>query len=577
MNIFNMFFKKKEVEKPWTKYYSEDELNYKIPNETLYDAVKKSSEKYPNNDAYQYFNKCVKYKKFIKQIDKCAKAFNCYGLKKGDIVTICAPNIPEALISVYALNKLGAIAHMIHPLSAEEEIKEAVNDTKSKILLLVDFNYEKLSHVIKGTELETVIILCAADSMSKLMHLGYNLTRKRKYKRYPRKKPYISWKSFMRKSYNKRRMKLPYLDKNTPAVILHSGGTSGKPKYVVIANRSFNVSALQERIILKKLHPGDSTLAIMPNFHGFGLSVVMHTPLTFGCKTILIPQFDSKKFDILMNKTKPSIVLGVPTLFEALMNSNNVKNLDLSYLKYIVSGGDQISKTLEENFNKYLHNHNANIDLIQGYGLSEALAAVSLCSDKINKSGSMGIPLAKNTIKIIDPATREVVPYGTIGEICINGPSVMLGYLNNESETNEALQMHDDGHVWLHTGDLGHMDEDGFLFYDQRMKRMIVTSGYNVFPSHIEEVIERHPDVLQCTVVAMKHPYKMEVPKAFIVLKDGKNASLLKKMSIKEYCKKNLIHYMCPYKYVFRKALPKTKLGKVDFRTLQDDNGDDDV
>ena len=170
-----------------------------------------------------------------------------------------------------------------------------------------------------------------------------------------------------------------------------------------------------------------------------------------------------------------------------------------------------------------------------------------------------------------------MVPYGQIGEICVNGPSVMIGYLNNESETNDALQMHDDAKVWLHTGDMGHMDEDGFLFYDQRMKRMIVTSGYNVYPSHIEDVIEKHPDVLQCTVVGMKHPYKMEVPKAFIVLKDGKNANIFKKIAIKEYCKKNLVHYMCPYKYVFRKALPKTKLGKIDFRSLQDDNGDDDV
>lgn len=578
MNIFNLFFKNKKIDKPWSKYYTDDELNFKIPNETMYDVVKESSRKYPNNIAYEYFGRSFKYKKLIKQIDKCAKAFNYYGVKKGEIVTICSPNIPEALICVYALNKLGAIAHMVHPLSAQEEIKDAVNDTKSRILLVIDLDYEKLNNVINSTRLEHVVVLCAADSMNVFMHLGYNLTKKSQYKRYPHRKPYISWKKFMRKSHNNKRMKLPFLDRNTPAVILHSGGTSGKPKYVVIPNRSFNTSAIQTgHIALKKLRPGDSTLAIMPNFHGFGLSVCMHTPLTFGCKTILIPQFDAKKFDILMNKTKPSIVLGVPTLFEALINSNNVKDLDLSYLKYIVSGGDSLNKALEERINKYLHEHNANINIVQGYGLSEGLAAVALCFDEAYKPGSIGIPLARNSIKIIDPATRDVVPYGTIGEICVNGPSVMLGYLNNENETNEALQMHDDGRVWLHTGDMGHMDEDGFLFYDQRMKRMIVTSGYNVFPSHIEEVIERHPDVLQCTVVAMKHPYKMEVPKAFIVLKDGKSASIFKKMNIKEYCKKNLVHYMCPYKYVFRKALPKTKLGKIDFKTLQDDNGDDDV
>lgn len=578
MSIKSLFFKKKKLEKPWEKYYTEEELNFKIPNVTMYDTVVESTKKFPNNIAYRYFSKKVKYKKMLKQINKCSKAFNYFGIKKGDIVTICSPNIPQALISVYALNKLGAIAHMIHPLSAEEEIKDSVNDTKSKLLLIIDIDYEKLKNVIDSTNLEYVVMLCAADSMNLFMHLGYNLTKKRKYKRYPHRKPYMSWNKFMRKSFKSKNIKLPYLDKNTPAVILHSGGTSGKPKYVVINNRSFYVSAIQTgSIALKKIKPGDSTLAIMPNFHGFGLSVCMHTPLTLGCTTILIPQFDSKKFDVLMNKTKPSIVLGVPTLFEALINCKNIKNLNLSYLKYIVSGGDSLSKSLEEKFNKYLKEHNANINVVQGYGLSEGLAAVALCFDDKYKPGSIGIPLARNSIKIIDPATREVVPYGQIGEICVNGPSVMIGYLNNESETNDALQMHDDAKVWLHTGDMGHMDEDGFLFYDQRMKRMIVTSGYNVYPSHIEEVIEKHPDVLQCTVVGMKHPYKMEVPKAFIVLKDGKNANIFKKIAIKEYCKKNLVHYMCPYKYVFRKALPKTKLGKIDFRSLQDDNGDDDV
>lgn len=576
MGILDIFKGKKKFDEPWSKYYTEEELNFKIPNKTMYEMLMDSKEKYPNNIAIKYFDKKIKYKTLVKKIEKASKAFTYYGVKKGDIVTICMPNTPEVLIALYALNKVGAIAHMTHPLSAEEEIKEAVNNTNSKILIIIDMNYEKIKNIVNKTELDKIIFVSAANGMDLIHHIGYNLTKKRKYKKYPRTKKYISWNNFILKSYKIKRIKKPLVDKNTPAVILHSGGTSGKPKYVVLTNKAFNVSAIQEKIVLKKLVPGDSTIAIMPNFHGFGLSVCMHTPLCFGFHTILIPQFDSKKFDVLINKTKPTTILGVPTLYEALINSHNIKNLDLSYMKYVVSGGDQIGKSLEERINEYLKEHNCKAKITQGYGLSEGLAAVCLCYDDKNKNGSIGLPLPRNHIKIIDPVTRKTVPYGVTGEICINGPTVMKGYLNDESETNDALQVHKDNHVWLHTGDMGHMDSDGFLFYDQRIKRMIITSGYNVYPSHIEEVIERHPDVLQCTVVAMDHPYKVQVPKAFIVLKDGKNANIFKKMAIKEYCKKNLAHYMCPYKYVFRKALPKTRLGKIDFKSLQADDGDDD-
>lgn len=578
MKLFSLFKKKQKCDSPWHQFYTDEEINFKLPDETMYEVVKNSSEIYGDYPAFEYFGRKHNYKKLIKKIDTCAKAFNNLGLKKGDIVTICMPNTPEVLYAVYALNKLGVVAHMIHPLSAEVEIKDSINDTNSKYLVMIDLDYEKLESIIDETKLEKVIFVSAANSMPLYLHVGYNLTKKHKYKAYPKfDSRYVSWNKFIRSALFSPEVPKRKLDGKTSAVILHSGGTSGKPKYVVLNNQGFNVSAIQEKIVLKTVVPGDSTLAIMPNFHGFGLSVCMHTPLCIGCYTILVPQFDAKKFDILINQTKPTTILGVPTLYEALINSNNIKNLDLSYLKYIVSGGDQITSVLEGRINKYLKEHKANIKVTQGYGLSEATAAVSLCFDEVNRSCSIGIPLAHNHIKIIDTATRKRVPVGEIGEICINGPTVMQGYLNNERETNDAIQMHDDGYFWLHTGDMGHMDKDGFFYYDQRSKRMIITSGYNVYPSHIEEVIQSHPDVLQCSVVGMPHSYKQEVPKAFIVLRAGIKSSLFKKNEIKNYCKKNLAHYMCPYKYVFRKSLPRTRLGKVDFMSLQEDEGEDDV
>ena len=576
MFIFDFFRKKKKLDQPWEKFYTDEDLKYKIPNISIYRQVKESAEKYPKNVAIQYLGKKINYNQFMQKIDIAAKGFYAMGIKKGDIVTILLPNVPEALISLYALNKLGAIANMTHPLSAEEEIKETLISTRSQYLIIYDARYEKIEPFINDIEMNKVIFVSPGDSLGFFKRTFYNISQLKKFKHHPKSHIFISWRKFFKESIRKDDFKSHEFGRDMPCVILHSGGTSGKSKNVVIQNRAFIFAARGEEIDLIRLNQGDSALAIMPNFHGFGLSVLMHTPLALGCSTILVPKFDSKKFDTLFKKTKPTCVLGVPTLFEALSNSNNEKNLDLSFLKYVVSGGDLLPKNLEDKVNNYLREHNSNARITQGYGLSEALACVTLAHDHVNKSGSVGIPLAGNHVKIIDPATRKKVPYGETGEIVIHSKALMMGYLNEEAETNEALQVHDDGHVWLHTGDLGYMDEDGFLFYKGRIKRMIITSGYNVYPSHIEEVIESHPAVLQCSVVGVPHPYKQEVPKAFVVLKDGFHGLFVKK-DIKDHCKKNLAKYMIPNEIVIRKKLPKTKLGKVDFNKLKEDfDGDEE-
>lgn len=575
MNIFSFFHKKKKLDAPWEKYYTKEELNYKIPDITMYDQVKNSTEKYPNNIAVEYMGKKTTYRDFLKKVDICAKGLNSFGITKGDIITILLPNVPEALIILYALNKIGAIANMTHPLSAEEEIKETILSTKSEYLFIYDAQYSKIKDFIKNIGMKKVIFISPGDSLGFIKHKFYDLSQLSKFEHHPKDELFLNWSKFMHFAKHSPSFETKKYGRNTPAVILHSGGTSGKPKNVVIQNRAFIFAARGEEIDLIRLTPGDSALAIMPNFHGFGLSVLMHTPLALGCKTILVPKFDAKRFDTLFKKTRPTCVLGVPTLFEALANSKNEKNLDLSFLKYVISGGDLLPITLENKINKYFEDHNSTAKITQGYGLSEALACVTMAHDHVNKSGSVGIPLAGNYIKIIDPSTRKTVPYGTSGEIVIHSKALMMGYLNEESETNDALQVHDDGYVWLHTGDLGYMDEDGFVFYKGRIKRMIITSGYNVYPSHIEEIIESHPAVFQCSVVGVPHPYKQEVPKAFVVLNEGYHGLFIKN-DIKLYCKKNLAKYMVPSEIVIRKRLPRTKLGKVDFNKLKQDAGSDD-
>lgn len=571
MNVINLI-KQKMIKTPWTKFYSKEERKIKVEDISIYEMLRKSNLVVSKNKALNYYGKTITYQELFHKINQAANAFKSQGIRQGDVVTICMPNTPEALIAFYAINKIGAIANMIHPLSGEQEIKEYLTSTHSVMLIMIDICYEKVKNIIKETDVYKTIVTSATDSMNFLLNFGYQITQGYKVKKPKRSEEYVYWKDFIRKGLNYHDTKEVTVTKDTPAVILHSGGTTGNPKGIVLSNGNFNALSEQAKVMFKDLNAGEKVLAIMPIFHGFGLGVSINAPLVLGCEVILIPQFNAKKFDKLLEKYKPNILFGVPTLYEALINSKNDR-LNLSNLKYIISGGDSLSASLERRINVYLANHHAKITVAQGYGMTESLAAVALAHGKANKSGSIGIPMPNNYIKIVKPGTQDEVSYGEDGEICISGPTVMLGYLDNEKETNEMLQIHKDGMIWLHTGDMGMMDEDGVIYYRQRIKRMIISSGYNVYPAHVEQVIEEHPAVMKCTVIGIPHPYKIEVPKAYIVLKNGYNPLTVRK-SIKEHCKKNLASYAIPYEFEYRKSLPKTLIGKVDFKKLQEENSE---
>ncbi len=578
MGILSLFGIKSKPKAPWEKYYRNNETKIDIPNTTIYGYLKETAQYHMDAIALEYMGNTITYREFLKQIDTCSRAFRSQGIRKGDVVTICMPNTPEGLISFYAINRIGAIANMIHPLSSEQEIKNYLISTKSVMLVMIDVCYEKVAGVIKETDVYKTIIVSAGSSLKIWKKFGYLATKSYKIKKPYFKGEYMFWREFMARgvSYNGR-----YefeSDKDEPAVILHSGGTTGTPKGIVLANSNFNAMAVQISKLFTKLEVNDHILAIMPIFHGFGLAVSICTPLTFGCSIYLVPQFDARTFDKLLIRTKPAVVVGVPTLYEALISKDN-KKLQLSQVKYIISGGDSLTPELANKINDYLDLKGCKARVSQGYGMTESTAAVALGLNDYNYPGSIGIPFPGNYIKICKAHTQEELPYGETGEICICGPTVMMGYLDNEKETNEVLQIHKDGNMWLHTGDMGYMNKDGVIFYQARLKRMIITSGYNVYPSQIENVIESHPDVLKCTVIGIPHPYKQEVAKAIIVLKNGKNATGEIKKEIKDLCIKNLARYSIPHDFEFRKSLPKTLIGKVDLKKLQEEireKGEDD-
>lgn len=573
MNFFSFIGFKKKPKAPWAKFYKKRDMNVESANITIYQFLKECSTNHLSNIAIDYFGTKISYRDFFENVDSTAKAFRSQGIRKGDVVSILSANVPEALYSFYALNKIGAVANMLHPLLSENEIKDALQKYSTVMVIALDICYSKLKNIIDETDVYKTVIISPKDSMPTLMKFGYDITQGRKIEKPHGKKNFINWKEFIKNGEGyKLEEENTLVKRDTPAAILQSGGSTGTPKGIVLSNGNFNAATMQAQRALPDLCPDDVILGIMPIFHGFGLEVSINDAFAVGAKVVLIPTFKAGEFDKLITKHKPSVLVGVPTLFEALTNNERMENVSLANLKYVIAGGDSFNKTKVEKINDFLHSHGAKTNFTQGFGMTEALAAVSFDLKYASRPGTVGIPWPGTYVQIVKPGTDEEVPYGEDGELCICGPTVMLGYYNNEKETNDALHIHKDGNIWLHSGDIACMDKDGFITYRQRLKRMIITSGYNVYPAQVEEAIEQHPGVLDCSVIGVPHPYKVEVGKAYIVLKKGYRDTPELREEINEICTKNLAKYAIPKYWEFRKSLPKTIVGKVDFRKLQQEN-----
>ena len=354
-------------------------------------------------------------------------------------------------------------------------------------------------------------------------------------------------------------------------MILYSGGTTGTTKGILLSNRNFNALAAQIVATNPFFHPGHKMLAIMPMFHGFGLGVSIHSMVANGGHCILIPRFTPQSYAELIKKHKPNLIAGVPSLFEALLRVKEIEGADLSCLKGVFSGGDSLSIELKKRFDKFLHDHGATVSVREGYGTTECVTASCLTPIHKQKEGSIGIPFPDTYYKIVKPGTQEEVPYGEEGEICLSGPTVMLEYVNHPEETAQTKQTHADGLAWIHTGDLGMMDEDGFIYFRQRIKRMIVTNGYNVYPSQLENILDGHDYVHLSCVIGVKDPIKMQRVKAFVVLKPGYQPTEACKKELLDYCRKHIAKYAMPSDIEFREELPKTLVGKVAYRVLEEE------
>ncbi|MEG1310312.1 MAG: AMP-binding protein [Bacilli bacterium] len=561
---------KQPDDEPWLSYYSKEHKEIEFTDLTIFEYLKKCVGQDKDFIALNYFDTRISYNEFFDKIEQASKSLKVLGVKKGDVVSICMPNTPEAVIMFYAINNIGAVADMIHPLSSFSEIKHYLNESKSRILLLIDIAYERASQILDETLVYKTIIVSAADSMPPILGVGYRLTKGLKTKKPKLTDPeFITWNDFILKgiSYNKETK--TDANKEDLAIILHSGGTTGKPKGIMISNFNFNALAQQGGVNVIEARPKDKIVTILPIFHGFGLGVCVHCPLCLKVETILVPEFDVNRFYKMMKTYKPNVLAGVPTLWEAMLTNKKFEDLDLSNLKYVVSGGDYLTLSMEERMNNFLRTRGASISISKGYGMTESVAATAYTFDGTNEPGSIGIPMIGNSYCICNPDSIEELELGIEGEICVYGPTLMMGYLNNKSETDKVLIKHKDGKVWLHTGDIGYISPNGVIYFTQRLKRMIVSSGFNIYPNVIEEIISKHPSVFKCCCIGIPHPYKMHVPKVFIVLKENCKESSKIRKELKELCKKELALYSQPKEFEFRTELPKTLYGKVDFKKLE--------
>ena len=563
---------------PWLKYYDSTPAHLDYPKKTIYEMVRAAADKYPKNIAYEFMGKKTTFAEFMERIDRTAKAYLAMGIGKGDRVTICMPNCPQALDSFYALNRIGAVSNMIHPLSAASEIKFYLDFSKSKAILTLDQFYGKVAGILPELANKDTMLLVAriVDELPPVLAVGFALTKGRKIPPLPKKGNYVLWNEFMRVG-RKRDLPLPKeLGRFTDcASILYSGGTTGTTKGIMLSNLNFNACGLQT-IAASGFAPinGMKMLSVMPVFHGFGLGIGIHTALIGGATCILVPQFNVKTYAELLIKKQPNIIPGVPTLFEALLRAENLENADLSCLKGVFCGGDSLSVELKKKVDAFLKEHNAEVQIRQGYGLTECVTASCLTPKDYNRVGSIGVPFPDTYYKIVKTGTTEEVDANVEGEICISGPSVMMCYMDNPEETDHTLRRHADGRVWMHSGDLGKMDEDGFVYFSQRIKRMIVTSGYNVYPGQLENVIDGHEKVLLSCVIGVKDPYKMQKVKAFVVLKPDYEPSDAIRDEILEYCRGHIAKYAMPYDIEFRAELPKTLVGKVAYRVLEEEENE---
>lgn len=559
------------LDKPWLSYHSVEGINLELPKKTVYQTLLDNNIKYLDSIAINYYGRKISYKELFEKIEITAKALTSYGLKDGDMITLLSVTLPETIYLMYAANKIGVGLNVMDPRTNASKIASSFKETNSKMVFVIEQYVSKIANSLPS--IENIVTVSASDSLPFSLKILYNAKTLKEKNIIKQDYPYIkNWQSFEKSGNSMSTIRTVEYQKDKVAFIDYTGGTTGTPKGALLTNDSVNAISEQYKVLDAGIERGQTMLNIMPMFLAYGINM-LNMSLNVGVTNILIPVFDPKKFPDLLIKYHPNHFMGVPMHFESLLNNPKLDKQDLSWFITPGVGGDSASAGLEEQINDFLLSHGSLTGLIKGYGMTELSSAAITCTNTINAQGSVGVPLVKNNVKIIDSNTMEELSYNQIGEICIDSPSHMLGYLNNDEETKKTIVTHPDGKKWIHTGDLGYINEDGMVYIINRKKRVIIRpDGHNVFPSAIENVIAKHYAVKDCVVIGVRDSeYENgKWTKALVVLKSeyaGKENII--EQELKQLCLDHLPERDVAYSYDFRDSLPYTPSQKIDILTLE--------
>ncbi len=568
------------IDKPWQKYYSKEAITASIPELTAYQYMVSQNEDNLSTKAIMYYGKKISYKNYIDMIDETARRLYNLGITEGEVVTVMSVANPELEVLFYALNKLGAVINLIDVRSDYKQIKKYLMEVKSSEVVVMDNFLPEFDKCMEDEDIDNIVENVITLSPYNSVLFPFNVLAEKKSRKedsnlyskideIKKKNKYMTWNDLM--SVHKYRYpRYPRYKKNMVAALVHTGGTTGVPKTVKLSNENFNAMAIQYKSLNANYNKGDTFLNGIVPFVAYGIVVTIHMPMCLGMTNIIAPILSPKEFTEFMIKYKPNHTITVPTYVEHFVHDRKADSMNWKCLKNLGIGGDYFPEQSEIYVNEFLKNHGSSSIAEKGYGMTENSSTAGVCLVGVNKINSLGIPLPLNTYGIFERGTDKELKYGEEGEICITGPTEMLGYLDNEEEEGKVIKIHSDGKKWIHSEDVGIIDEDGFLFFKGRYKRLIPHGGFKLYPSYIEGVIMKHPDIDNCCVISIPDKVYGASPEAHVVIKKD-NVSELKKLKeeLIKLCQDKLPSYSQPEDFIFEEDLPLTSVGKVDYKKVE--------
>ncbi|OLA34807.1 MAG: hypothetical protein BHW38_02755 [Firmicutes bacterium CAG:321_26_22] len=568
------------IDKPWQKYYSKEAITASIPELTAYQYIVSQNKDNLSTKAIMYYGKKISYKNYIDMIDETARRLYNLGVTEGEVVTVMSVANPELEVLFYALNKLGVVINLIDVRSDYKQIKKYLMEVKSSEVVVMDNFLPEFDKCMEDEDIDNIVENVITLSPYNSVLFPFNVLAEKKSRKedstlyskideIKKKNKYMTWNDLM--SVHKYRYpRYPRYKKNMVAALVHTGGTTGVPKTVKLSNENFNAMAIQYKSLNANYNKGDTFLNGIVPFVAYGIVVTIHMPMCLGMTNIIAPILSPKEFTEFMIKYKPNHTATVPTYVEHFIEDEKANSMNWKCIKHIGVGGESFTRTQEQEVKDFLKNHNSSGSIDKGFGMTELSGTSVTCMGNVNKFTSLGIPLPLNTYGIFERGTDKELKYGEEGEICITGPTEMIGYLDNEEEEGKIIKIHSDGKKWIHSEDVGIIDEDGFLFFKGRYKRLIPHGGFKLYPSYIEGVIMKHPDIDNCCVISIPDKVYGASPEAHVVIKKDSVSEFKKlKEELIKLCQDKLPSYSQPEDFIFEEDLPLTSVGKVDYKKVE--------